>query len=55
MVCNEQKWRDKMQDWPCYKPAIPFYDYCLNVDAVLIKHLDCEKCFEVNGLWDCVE
>ena len=50
-----EEWLDKMKDKPCYRPAVPFYDVCLNNSVAGIKRLDCEKCIAERGLKDYIE
>lgn len=47
-------WAEKMKDKPCYEPAIPFYDFCLNMDRP-IKRYNCDECIAQKGLKDFIE
>ncbi len=49
-----EQWLEEMKDKPCYRPAPPFYDICLNAGHP-VKGLDCDKCVEEHKLVDCIE
>lgn len=49
------RWLEEMKSCPCYRPAVPFYDVCLNSFAPNIKKLDCEICVARHELVDCIE
>ena len=51
---TKEQWLEQMKAYPCFKPAVPFYDFCLNMDTP-VKRYDCDKCVEVNKLCDCIE
>jgi len=48
------QWEAEMARYPCYTPAMPFYDFCLNADQP-VKRYDCGLCMERHGLWDTIE
>ena len=47
-------WYEKMEDKPCYRPALPVYDFCLNMDSDRVKRLDCNKCVLKKELHGCI-
>jgi len=49
-----RQWKEEMEDKPCYRPALPFYDVCLNRNQP-VKRFDCDKCAEEHGLVDFIE
>jgi len=51
-TCDE--WEEEMKDMPCYVPAVPMFDFCMNMDLE-VKRYDCDKCVVEHGLRDCIE
>ena len=52
---NTDVWIERMRDKPCYRPAVPFYDFCLNCGVAQVKRLDCDKCVREKKLKDYIE
>ncbi len=39
---------EEMKDtYPCYLPAVPFFDVCLN-EGQPVKRRDCDECFRAH-------
>ncbi len=48
------EWEREMEGMPCYRPAPPFFDYCLNMGQS-VKRYDCDRCSDKHKLRDYIE